>query len=95
MESFKDYIEGLKKEKEKRLEEDIIDEIADKVFKKLQEKFHPPYCPFDCPYYFHYPYCPYCPRRTYTITWQTYPVDPTDSTYTYNSWRYGEGEKDE
>ena len=84
MESFKEYVEGLKKEKEEKLEEDIIDEIADKVFKKLQEKFHPPYCPFNCPY---------CAYRTYTITWnypQTY--NPTDSTHTYNSWRHGEGE---
>ena len=94
MESFKEYVEGLKKEKEERLEEDIIDEIADKVFKKLQEKIHPvvPYC-LNCPYYFYYPRCPYCAYRTYTITWnypQTY--NPTDATHTYNSWRHGEGE---
>ena len=104
MESFKEYVEGLKKEKEERLEEDIIDEIADKVFKKLQEKIHPPYCPFNCFYYFYYPYCPPCayhkyPVWTYPPTYSriphTYSVVPTDSTHTYNSWRHGEGEKDE
>ena len=88
MESFEEYINGLKKEKEERQkerqEEDIIDGIADKMVKKLQEKLYPavPYCPLDCPYYFYYPHCPYyfyhpyypyCPRHTCTITW-IYPI---------------------
>ena len=100
MESFKEYVEGLKKEKEERLEEDVIDEIADKVAQRLHPVIpqcsHCPYS-FYCPYFF---YCPYNPYHTYSIawrtypnpiTWQTYPVDPT-STYTYNSWGHGEGE---
>ena len=103
MKSLEEYIEGLKKEKEERLEEDI-DEIADKVFKRVWEELRllrpvVPYCPFDCPYYFYHSYYPY---RTHTITWtypptysripQTYSVDPTDATHTYNSWGYGEEE---
>ena len=104
MESFKEYVEGLKKEKEERLEEDVIDEIADRVAQRLHPVIpqcsHCPYS-FYCPYFF---YCPYNPYHTYSIawrtypnpiTWQTYPVNPTDSIHTYNSWRHGEGEKDE
>ena len=103
MESFEEYINGLKKEKEEKLEEDIIDEIADRIFKKIQEKLHPPYCPFNCFYYFYYPYCPTCAYHTYTV-WtypptysripQTYSVDPTDAskTHTNDSWGYGERE---
>ena len=107
MKSLEEYIEGLKKEKEERLEEDI-DEIADRVVKKVWEELRLlrpviPYCPFNCPYYFYYPYCPSCAYHTYTITWnyptttysripQTYSVDPTDATHTYSSWGYGEEE---
>ena len=113
MESFKKYVEGLKKEKEERQkerqEEDIIDEIADRVAKKIWEELRLlrpviPYCPFDCPHYFIYPYCPSCAYHPYTV-WtypptysripQTYSVDPTDATHTYNSWGYEGGEKDE
>ena len=107
MKSLEEYIEGLKKEKEERLEEEVIDEIANKVAKKVWEELRllrpvVPYCPFNCPYYFYYPYCPSCAYHTYTITWtypptysripHTYSIVPTDSTYTYNSWRHGEGE---
>ena len=92
MESFEEYINGLKKEKEERLEEDIIDEIADKVFKKLQEKFHPPYCPFYCPYNPYHTYTVWTYPPTYSRIPQTYSVDPTDATHTYNSWGYGERE---
>jgi len=102
MESFREYIEGLKKEKEEKLEEDIIDEIANKVVDKVVEKLRPviPYC-FNCPYYPNYR-CSSCPYHTYRITWtysptysripQTYSVDPTDAskTHTNDSWGYGE-----
>ena len=107
MKSLEEYIEGLKKEKEERLEEDI-DEIADRVVKKVWEELRLlrpviPYCPFDCPHYFIYPYCPSCAYHTYRITWtypvptysripQTYSVDPTDATHTYSSWGYRGGE---
>ena len=108
MESFEEYINGLKKEKEELKEENITDEIANKVAKKIWEELRllrpvVPYCPFDCPHYFIYPYCPSCAYHTYTV-WtypptysripQTYSVDPTDAskTHTYNSWGYGEEE---
>ena len=89
MESFKDYIEGLKKEKEERLEEDIIDEIADKVFKKLQEKIHPviPYC-LNCPYYHTYTTTWTDPAETYSRFPQTYSIDSTNASKTHT----GEGE---
>ena len=100
MESFKEYVEGLKKEKEERLEEEVIDEIADKVAQRLHPVIpqcsHCPYS-FYCPYFF---YCPYNPYHTYSIAWRTYPNPITWQTYsdvptsihTYNSWRHGEGE---
>ena len=108
MKSLEEYIEGLKKEKEEKLEEDIIDEIANKVVKKIWEELrllrpNIPSCPFNCLYYFYYPYCPTCAYHTYTV-WtypptysripQTYSVDPTDAskTHTNDSWGYGEEE---
>ena len=96
MESFREYIEGLKKEKEEKLEEDIIDEISEKVVKKIQEKTHPvvPYC-FNCPYYFYYPHCPSCAYHIYPVWTYPVPANVPISTHTYNSWRHGEGEKDE
>ena len=101
MESFREYIEGLKKEKEEKLEEDIIDEIADRIADKVAERLRSvvPYC-FNCPYYPNYR-CSSCPYHTYTV-WtypptysripQTYYVVPTDSTHTYDTWGYGEEE---
>ena len=102
MESFREYIEGLKKEKEEKLEEDIIDEIADRIADKVAERLRPvvPYC-FNCPYYPNYR-CSSCPYHTYTIAWTysptysrippTYSVVPTDATHTCSSWGYGEEE---
>ena len=104
MKSLEEYIEGLKKEKEERLEDDITDKIADRVVEKIWKELRLlrpviPYCPFDCPYYFYHPNCPSCAYHTYTV-WtypptysripQTYSVDPTDATHTYSSWGYRE-----
>ena len=91
MESFEEYINGLKKEKEERLEEDIIDEIAvriaDKMVKRVWEELRllrpvVPYCPFNCLYYFYYPYCPSCAYHTYTV-W-TYPPTYSRIPQTYS-----------
>ena len=51
MKSLEEYIEGLKKEKE----EGVIDEIADRITDKVVEKLRPvvPYC-LNCPYYHTY-----------------------------------------
>ena len=90
MESFEEYINGLKKEKEEKLEEEVIDEIADRIADKVAERLRPvvPYC-FNCPYYPNYR-CSSCPYHTYTVWNQTYSVAPTDATHTYKTWGYGE-----
>ena len=80
MESFKEYVEGLKREKEERLEEDIIDEIANRVAQRHRPVI--PYC-LNCPYYHAYTTTWTDPAETYSRFPQTYSIDSTNASKTH------------